>query len=295
MIREWSSRPFETCTSREQDLTFEYMSKMFEEAGLQLGNEQMRSLGLVDDGLYTNLAYILSDQCQIGIRFASYDDESKMIIRGRHEFYGSVLKQFGDVMEYLNMYNPVTTTVDGTPKHKDVRPFPVVALREAILNAIIHRDYSINGPILVSVFDDSIDIVSLGGLNKDLGPDDLILGVSSLRNPKLAGVFYRLHLVESYGTGIPKIMGCYDDSSFKPTIELSSNAFKIKVPRVDNSNSDDEVSVMMLIKSNGEITRKDVEDKLGISRAKANQILLKLVDEKKIVKEGSARSTRYHL
>lgn len=240
------------------------------------------------------MAYLLSDQCSIGIKFASYEDESKIIIRGRHEFEGSLLKQFEDVMEYMKMYNPVTTIVDGSPRHKDIRKYPEVAIREAVLNAIVHRDYSINGPILVSVFDDYIEITSLGGLNKDLGQDDIMLGVSSLRNPKLAAVFYRLGLIESYGTGIPKIMGCYRASQSKPIIELSTNVFKITLPRTESEDGvDGHRRILGIIDRNGSIKRKDIEDELGISRAKANILLQDMVEKGLIIKEGSARSTSY--
>lgn len=294
MVREWSSMPFESCRSLVQDLTFESTGRIFSEAGLRFEEEQKRSLGMISDGLYTNLAYLLSDQCETGVKIASYDDESKETIRGRMEFYGSVLKQFEDTIEYLRRYNPITTTVDGGPKHKDIQPFPPVAIREAVLNAIIHRDYSIAGPILISVFEDRMEIVSLGGLNKDIGMDDIRMGISSPRNQKLAGVFFRLHMVESYGTGIPKILGSYADSLNSADMTASSNAFKVVLPKLrDKGITSVYKAVLAQIDSMGSVSRLDVENLLGVSRAKANEILKEMLEEGCIRKEGSARATRY--
>jgi len=297
MVREWASMPFESCRSMKQDLTFDATGRLFSEAGLRFGEEQMRSLGMISDGLYTNLAYLLSDQCETGIKIASFDDESKETIRGRMEFHGSVLAQFGDALEYLRRYNPITTSVDGGAKHKDVQQFPAVAIREAVLNAIIHRDYSIAGPILISVFDDRMEIVSLGGLNKDIGMDDIRMGISSPRNQNLAAVFFRLHMVESYGTGIPKIIGCYSDSVRSPDFMASGNAFKVVLPKLVNGQGPRAVSayreVLALMDSKGSVTRQEVEDSLGVSRAKANESLKRMVSEGCIRREGSARATRY--
>lgn len=73
-----------------------------------------------------------------------------------------------------------------------------------MLNAIVHRDYSVSGSTLISIFDDRIEFVTIGGLVRGIAYDDIMLGVSALRNQHLANVFYRLHLIEAYGTGIIK-------------------------------------------------------------------------------------------
>lgn len=78
------------------------------------------------------------------------------------------------------------------------------ALREALLNAIVHRDYSISSSTLISIFDDRIAIVTIGGLVRGVSFEDIMLGVSVLRNQHLANVFYRLKLIEAYGTGMLK-------------------------------------------------------------------------------------------
>lgn len=89
---------------------------------------------------------------------------------------------------------------------------------------------------LISIFDDKIEIVTIGGLTKGLSEDDIMLGVSILRNRNLANIFYRLKLIEAYRTGIPKIIESYNEYNVKPKIEISSNDFKITLPNTSKKN-----------------------------------------------------------
>ena len=82
----------------------------------------------------------------------------------------------------------------------DIRDYPPEAVREALLNALVHRDYAFSGPTLISIFEDRIEFVTIGGLARGIGLEDIRLGVSVLRNPDLANIFYRLRLIEAYGT-----------------------------------------------------------------------------------------------
>ena len=86
-----------------------------------------------------------------------------------------------------------------------MRDYPPEAIREALFNAIVHRDYSFSGATLISIFEDRIEFVTIGGLVKGITLDDVKLGIPVLRNQHLANIFYRLRLIEAYGTGILKI------------------------------------------------------------------------------------------
>ncbi|MFR7749470.1 MAG: ATP-binding protein, partial [Collinsella sp.] len=81
----------------------------------------------------------------------------------------------------------------------DTRDYPEVAVREALLNSLVHRDYSFRASTLISVYDDRIEFVSVGGLLPGLELEDLMMGISACRNSHLANVFYRLQLIEAYG------------------------------------------------------------------------------------------------
>ena len=108
-----------------------------------------------------------------------------------------------------------------------------MAVREALLNSLVHRDYSFRASTLVSIYMDRIEFVTLGSLLPGLELDDLMMGVSVCRNPHLANVFYRLQLIEAYGTGMKKIMGAYVGAPAQPQITTTSNAFRIILPNMN--------------------------------------------------------------
>lgn len=143
----------------------------------------------------------------------------------------------------------------------------------------------------------------MGGLPSGIALDDIMLGLSVCRNPKLAAIFYRLQLIEAYGTGMPKIMNAYGETEVKPKIEVSSNAFKITLPNrnaganhaeklVDTLKSD-EKRILDFIGSHGHIVRSDVDRLLEVSQATANRILKRMVAEGLIYQDGNGRKTKY--
>ena len=178
-----------------------------------------------------------------------------------------------------------------------------MALREALLNSLIHRDYSFRASTLVSVYADRIEFVSVGGLPSGIELDDIMLGLSVCRNPKLAAIFYRLQLIEAYGTGMPKIMNAYTETELKPKIEVSSNAFKITLPNRNAGTNhtqtpvgtlkSEEKRILDFIGSNGHIVRSDVDQLLDVSQATANRILKQMVAEGLIYQDGNGRKTKY--
>ena len=232
MIRETSGDCYEEALSVNQELTFSATAAYFEKAGVSFGEQQMRSLRMIgESGNYTNLGMLLSDQCVHTIKLAVFEGSRKTVFRDRRELTGSLLAQLEDAFTYLEQHNRTRAEFNGLLR-TDRRDYPAEALREALLNAVVHRDYAFSSPTLISLFDDRIEFVSVGGLVRGISYDDIMLGVSVLRNQNLANIFYRLRLIEAYGTGILKIRECYAESLHKPLIEVSSNAFKITLPNM---------------------------------------------------------------
>jgi len=293
MVRE-SSRPFESLKSFEQDLTFETAEKVFKSADVEFGRNQMASLGMLSEGCYTNLALLLSDQCTAGMKLAAFSDRDKAGFLGRTEVRGSVLSQVEEAISFLDKYNPLRSRIVGI-RRIDYKAYPEYALREALTNAVVHRDYSLDSDTLVSVYDDGMAISSYGGLRRGLGMDDLMMGVSSPRNPKLASIFYRLGFIEAYGTGIPRMFGEYNDALEKPYIELSTNIFKVELPVFSPAVAEQPAvdSILKFAREHGTFSRSDVEGILCKSRSKAGSILSSMVDEGLLEKLGNGRATRY--
>ena len=304
MIRDTDGDNFEELRSLNQNLDFDFLKKEFEDANIKLEHSQMRTFNIIDeDGLYTNLGLLLSEQCPHTIKAAVFEGSTKEIFKDRFEFSGSLLKQMKDVYSFLNRYNRTNSEITGL-KRTDTREYPEIALREALLNSIVHKEYSYSSSTLISVFDDKIEIVTIGGLTKGLSEDDIMLGVSILRNRNLANIFYRLKLIEAYGTGIPKIIESYNEYNVKPKIEISSNAFKITLPntlkeksisKLEKNLSDKEYLIVNMLKENEYIKRTDIEKNLSISSSMAIKLLRNMVDNLVIEKIGKGKNVIYRL
>ena len=304
MIKETSSDNFEEAISIEQALSFSKADEAFRNHSINFDDNNKRTLGLIrHDGLYTNLALLLSDQCPHSIKAARFQGTDKAIFTDRVEISGSVFQQMDEAYEYLQKNNRVSSEFKGLER-VDHLDYPEEALREALVNAVVHREYAIPGPVLISIFDDRIEITALGGLTKELSLDDIMLGVSVLRNKKLGDIFYRLKLIEAYGTGIEKIMRSYDNCSEKPKIDISDNAFKITLPNQNyhkNTASPKkeidyrEQTIMDLFKEKETIVRKDIQEALDVSQATAILLARDLVEKDILLKESGGKYQRYRL
>lgn len=304
MIKETDGENYEEIRSMNQELSFNTLQDEFINANIKLEEAQMKTLHIIgEDGLYSNLGLLLSEQCVHTIKLAVFEGTSKEIFKDRYEFSGSLLKQLREVYSLLDRYNRTRAEFDGLTRI-DIREYPTTAVREVLLNSIVHIDYSFSESTLISVFDDRIEVITIGGLIKGISKDDILLGVSILRNKNLADVFYRLKLIEAYGTGIPKMLESYERYSIKPIIEISNNAFKITLPNtifskiatkqeVFFNESEQRILDMFTIKDT--IKRKDIEKALSISQPMAVKLLKSLLNKSAIEKLGSGKKVRYKL
>lgn len=304
MIKDTDGDSFEAMRSLEQTLTFQAAAREFETRNIAFGTPQMKTLGILNtDGLYTNLGLLLSEQCTHTVKAAVFEGTDQSIFRDRQEFSGSLLQQMNEIYEYIDRRNQVRSTFDKLHRI-DTRDYPEVAIREALLNSLVHRDYSFSASTLICVYDDRIEFTSIGGLPEGISLDDIMLGLSVCRNPKLANVFYRLELIEAYGTGMKKIMAAYENSSRKPVIKTTDNAFKIVLPNLNESggsspleaaDSEAERLVLEFIKKNGSITRKETEAAADMKQTAAGRLLNKMVQKNLIVQTGQGKNTKYIL
>ncbi len=300
LLRESDGVTFDKSRCVNQDLTFDYAAKYFADNHVSFNENNKRTLQLIDaDGYYTNAALLLSDQCEHSIKCAVYEGTGKTKFKTRKEFLGSVLRQIDEAYEFISLNNNLNSTIEGL-KRVDKPDYPSYAIREALLNAIVHRDYDYSGSTLINIYDDRIEFVSIGGLVKGMTMQDVMGGVSQSRNMVLANIFYRLELIESYGTGIRRMIESYEGHIEQPVFAPAPASFVVVLPKIsgnplaDESLSDNE-KVKKLLEARGEITRKDVETLLGCSKFPAIKILNELVAEKFAVKFGSGPAVKYRL
>ena len=240
MIKDADGDVFEELRAMNQNLTFSAMEESFQKRNIPFSEEKFTSLGLRNpaDKQYTNLAWLLSDQCQHTLKIAVFAGEDKSIFKDRREFSGSIFRQLEEGYAYLQLVNRTAGRFSGLERI-DLTDYPEEALREALLNAMIHRDYSLRGSIIINANDACMEFISLGGLLAGLSKEDICNGISLPRNKKLAELCLRLKLIESYGTGIGKIYRAYQDCDRKPELIITPNTFKLILP---NRNSEQDKS-----------------------------------------------------
>lgn len=301
MIRETDGEVYEKLRSTEQELTFVSADTEFLRRDVSFGTAQMGTLGLVNkNNVYTNLGLILSEQCPHIIKMAVFQDTSQQTFKDRREFGGSLFKQINDVYNYLDLHNQTESKFEKLLR-VDKRDYPETALREALLNAVVHREYATSGSILIKIYTDRIEFISPGGLVSGIEIGDIMSGYSACRNSALATIFYRLQLIEAYGTGVLKIYESYNTSSRQPKIEVTPNVFKIILPNL-NARANGDFSnapltpqklVTNYIREYGSIGRKQAEELLSISQTAAGVVLRKMVVDGALERMGNSRNVRY--
>ena len=228
---------------------------------------------------YTNLGLLLSDQCPYSIKCAIFSGLNKIEFRDRKEFTGSILKQVDDIFKYFEIFNKTSGKIIGL-KRIDTRDYPEFSLREALLNAVIHRSYYYNSSVMVKIYDDRFEITSMGGLIDGITIADIFKGISLSRNPNLSNIFYRFGYVESFGTGIGRIMDSYNEFDKKPLFDATENTFSIILPNmnykevIDNYVNDNNIifhslsqedMIVQFLKKYNKINRNETEKLLNVS------------------------------
>jgi ATP-dependent DNA helicase RecG len=327
MIRDTDGESYEKLRSTEQELTFLSAEAEFLQRNTAFGDPQSATLGLMNaDKIYTNLALLLSEQCPHTIKAAAFQEPQTF--KDRREFGGSLFTQLNEAYRYLDLNNKTEATFDKLLRI-DRRDYPETALREALLNAVVHREYAASGSILIKIFPDRIEFISPGGLISGIEVEDIMSGYSACRNPNLAAVFYRLQLIEAYGTGILKILDAYKASRVLPKIEVTPNVFKMTLPnwnaapvqiseRASAANyapgyrlspggvaaprahyearAQDvppEEHIRLFVLERGSITRKQAEMLLGVSQTSAGVVLRAMSERGEIERKGNSRNARY--
>ena len=303
LIKESDGDTFEEARSLNQDLTFEAAEKAFKRYGVEFTAEKYRALGMIQrsGSVYTNLALLLSDQCLHTTKIAVFNDETCTVFRDSKEFGGSVFKQFESAVSYLALCNKTSSVIKGVVR-TDKQDYPEEAIREALLNALVHRDYSFSGSIIINVNDSKMEFISLGGLLPGLSTDDIRIGISQPRNKNLAEVFHRLRLIESYGTGIRRIFKLYEKCAVQPYIEATPNAFKIVLPNMNEASplppdesaiTDQMRRVIDYIADNGQATDTELEELLDVKHTRLYNLVREMKELKILRIEGRGKDKRY--
>lgn len=255
--------------SPNHELTFTQLKIYYQEKGYDAaGSYFLKNLDLfTEDGKYNYAAYLMADHNGTSIKVARFRGTEKLDIVERNEFGRCCLiKSALNVLERLNVANTTVVRVGGKAQRKEIRLIDPAALREAVLNAIIHNDY-INGAYPVfEIYDDRIEIISSGGLPVGLSEKEFFAGRSLPRNKELMRIFSDMDLCEQLGSGMKKILRIYPQSVFSVSehfidvrFDYAEEAMKIlrEQNQADNQKpnvSDDRINDRINVIINGKIT-----------------------------------------
>jgi ATP-dependent DNA helicase RecG len=227
-----------------------------------------------------------------------------LVFKDRKELSGSLFKQLEDAYSAIDFYNATKATFKGLNRF-DERDYPTEAIKETLLNAIVHRDYSYSGSTFINIYSDRMEFISLGGLVSGLSLDAIMMGASQPRNEKLAALFYRMRLIEAYGTGIGKIISSYTGFGKRPVFENVEGAFRVILPNLHYEKATDSKStasvqpafdkIIEYLKAHKNASRKELEVLLNLGTTRTAAILKEMMELRLIIKTGSGKFTRYAL
>ena len=249
------------------------------------------------EGKYTHAGILLSDKNSYrGIDIVRFCKNINILLE-REGFEGqSILAEYDKAIEMYRKYYQ-HEEIKGS-KRKKVETIPEKAFREAVANALVHRTWDVNAQIKISMFDDRIEITSPGGLPDGISKEEYLTGqISMLRNPIIAGVFFRLGIIEQFGTGVQRILNEYSNSIVKPQFAIFENSITVKLPVVQNkvtSLSPDEQRIYNALRDK-ELSTSEIVNLVGFGRTKVLNIVRELIENGYVIKIGNGRSTKYRI
>lgn len=295
---EGSNLYYEELVNEEQELTFSILEAELKRTLeiSELTDDMLRTFGFyTKERRYNIAAALFADLNSFsGIDAARFGNSISEIL-DRETFAGmSVLKQYDLIAVMFKRYYQYEK-IEGFER-VSVDLIPEAAFREAIANALVHRTWDIRSHIRVSMFSDRVEIVSPGGLPRGITKEEYLNGnISNLRNPILGNLFYRMHYIEMFGTGIKRIKEAYRDCALKPDFEIYENSIVVTLPIVQDTPrvTPDGQKILTLLSGGMQLSAQELAGQLEWSKDKTIRELGKLRKDGYVEVLGTGRATRY--
>ncbi len=213
------------------------------------------------------------------VRCVLFKGTDKVYIIDDKTFGGPLLQQYNKAIEWLKGKLQVAYEIEGTGPRKEVWEIPLEVFKEAIINALAHRDYDEQGAsITIEMFDDRVEITNPGTLLPVVAKN---FGRKSLsRNPLIFGLFTRMHLVEHIGSGIPRMCKEMLDAGLPEPIYDTDGMFTVTFRRPINKKmvelTDLQSKVIQTVKTNPSLTMEQIGKAIGIGRTSVYKIVKSL-------------------
>lgn len=285
LFRERTKNSLRNIISPKQDLTFRDLKIYYTEKGFDIGDNFEKQLDFfTTDGKYNYVAYLLADENRVSIKVAKYVSDDVDELMENYEFgYCSLIKATYRVLEKFITENKIYAKLT-YPERKEQQMYDYKAVREVIINAIVHNDWSNEYPPKFEFFSDRLEVSSFGGIQNKFTEEEFLQGYSAPKNPELMRVFKDLELVEHLGTGIRRILKRYDKSIYhffphfiRVSIKYNQNKFEYNTQCIKNSTSLNltkvQEGIIGLIEDRPNITQEEMANLLGVtSRTIRNHI-----------------------
>ena len=213
--------------SNKQDLTFSQLKIYYEEKGKALNDNFKKSLSLLtNDEAYNYVGYLMADENNNSVKVAKFSSLDKTEVIKNDEYgYCSLIKIVNRVLDRLEIENITSTTIT-YPNRIDTPLWDKRALREAVINAFVHNDYSCEFSPTFEIYPDRLEIRSYGRIPDSMSQDEFFTGTSMPKNKELMRIFNDINLVETLGLGIPRIVSAYGRECFV----FTDNFIKMVLP-----------------------------------------------------------------
>jgi ATP-dependent DNA helicase RecG len=273
--------------------------------------EVLERLKLIKDGNLCNASILLFAKypsnffMQAETRCARFKGTEPIDFIDMKLFNGSIIDQRENAVAFVKEHIKLHAKIIGTDR-VETWEYPLEAIREAITNAICHRDYEIASTVQVRIFDDRIEIWGVGPLPKPLTLKDLVKKHDSvLRNPLIAKSLFMIKYIEQWGTGTNRIIeACINHGLPQPLFEILSGSLVVTFRKdilserhIDQLDINDrQKKVLRYLKKHDEITNSDYQKMNDVSKPTATRELSALVDKGLIIRHGkTGRGTGYFL
>lgn len=284
--------------SPKQDLTFSQLKIYYEEKGFSINNNFLKQLDLyTDDGKYNYNAYLLADNNSISIRFGKYDGTNSVNLIENEDFGNcSIIKATKNILNKLEIENKTFTKIE-YPERKEIKMYDYIAVREAVVNAIVHNDWSNEYSPKFEMFSDRLVISSNGGIQDNTTKEEFLEGFSLPKNKELMKVFNDLDLVEQMGTGIIRILQSYNKESFeffpnfiRVTFPFNENKFKIAKKEIQNNNlTETQNNIIGLMLDSPTITQETLARLLNVNIRTIQRNIKILMDMRLVERTGATK------
>ena len=300
--------------SPRQELTFNQLKIYYEGQGLQLNENFLKNLDLLtSDGKYNYNAFLLADENNVSIKVVKYLGTDKMdLVKNQEYGYCCLITATQKVLDRLDAENTVYAKIEYKGR-KEVEMIDSKALKEAVINAIVHNDYSYGNSPIIELYSDRIEITSAGGLPQELSKSDFFKGVTAPRNKELIRVFKDVDLIENIGSGILRILKAYDKSCFifmdnflRVSFKYRENPFKYEKTTTQEATqettqenyamlNETQIHIIKLIKENPSITQKEIAKELEMTRDGVKYNMNVLKEMSIISREGSTKKGKWKI